>query len=337
MKTLMNKPTHFFLIFQLLLMSTANIYAQSESLRTYNPPIGYVLDWQTDWRAMEPGLKGNDALPEPWYVETGENRASKYVAPNVFTTSTDWGTALALQASATGNDNADRYGGKIKTPKFYVKPPFVMAVWATINPVHGKKNSLWTMGDEGSETPDNKRGFFEIDLTEIGYAQRGKRIDGNTAYSLPPGHGWCAPNVHLWEWSKNGDRDQAKMNISPENTPDALHTVEALQQPLLFVTQISETDVRIWQEGKLVFSIKASDLSGSSKNTDRPWTEIFKRALRAYQQIIFSSEAIKDGMAWSASYGNKYYGTGPFDDILFPSSTYIHMVKVYKKSDISGH
>ena len=333
----MNKPKHFLLVAVFLLTGISNLFSQSGGLHTFVPPAGYVLDWHTDWRTLETGLTGNNALPDPWYAETGENSVSDYEASNVFTTSTTWGTALALRASATSNSDNDRYGGKIRTPKMYVEPPFVIAVWATINPLHGKKNSLWTVGGEVSGTPNDERGFFEIDMTEIGYAQRGNRTDGNSAYDIPPGHGWCAPHVQLWEVTSSSQKDKVSLGPRPADNPDAAHTVEALQQPLLFVTQVTETDVKIWQEGKLVASMKSSDLSGSSDNTGEPWKEIFNRALKGSQQIIFSSEAIKSGKTWSAEYGNTYYGTGPFDHNLFPSSTYIHQVKVYRKSDLPPH
>jgi hypothetical protein len=337
MKIMMNRPKQFFLIAFLLLTGISNLFSQSGGLSTFIPPDGYVLDWQTDWKTLESGLTGNNALPDPWYAETGENRVSDYEASNVFTTNTTWGTALVLRASATGNSDNDRYGGKIRTPKMYVEPPFVIAVWATINPVHGKKNSLWTVGSEVSGTPNDERGFLEIDMTEIGYAQRGERTDGNSAYDIPPGHGWCNPHVHLWEVTSSSQKDKVSSGTKPADNPDAAHTVEALKQPLLFVTQVTETDVKIWQDGNLVCSMKSSDLSGSSDNTGEPWKEIFNRALQGSQQIIFSSEAIKSGKTWSAEYGNTYYGTGPFDHNLFPSSTYIHQVKVYRKSDLPPH
>jgi hypothetical protein len=296
-------------------------------LADYTPPAGWTLSATYDWRTMAPGLVGANALMAPWIINDTDNATSNYEATNVYTVDTPWGTALALRARATGTSDAERFGGKAEIP--YASGPvgsFLFVVWSTIRPVHGKKTSLWSIGYPG--TP---RGHLEIDLCEMGWAQRGTRLDGYTPYDIDPGEGYVTPSFHLWDYPIS---DSVSPATAPQDNKASMYPKEKLEEPrqLAGMFDTAGDATRIWHDGVLVKELTRTDAvnyeDGVSDNGNA-WGTVWDNAETKGNAIVLNAEAAKAAKTWGAEYGDREYGSGPFDPALFPSESWVHKVEVY--------
>jgi hypothetical protein len=300
------------------------VVAARRALTDYTPPAGWTLSATYDWRTMAPGLVGADALMAPWVVNDTDNAVSNYERTNVYTVDTPWGTALALRADATGTSDAERFGGKVEIP--YDRGPvgaYLVVVWATIHPVHGKKTSIWTIGYAAEP-----RGHLEIDLCELGWAQRGARADGRSAYDVDPGAAYMTPSFHLWDYPQ----DSLSPVLVPQANAASMYPRAALEEPrrLAGMFDTAGDVARIWHDGVLVNELTRADAAAEGVSANgRDWGRLWDNAETKGHAIVLNAEAAKAAKTWGAEYGDTYYGSGPFDPALFPSETWIHRVDIY--------